>query len=243
MVFGGGFVGYRFVKGYVDAYTSDKPANLPILEHTEEELTAIKDRVKEFNRAIDSGEITENLVLTTNELNALISTQEELQDKILVAIQDGLLFGEVSIPMDGIPGGKGKYFNASATFDVSLNDGKLTVTLADATVKGEKVPEQIIKRIGRENLAKDIDKDPEVAEMLQRFETLTIEEDKIILTPRIANESATASSPAEAETTESASSQEGDVQAEIDDRAVHSDDDGNTDDRFELLEGNRSDPP
>ena len=92
--------------------------------------------------------------------------------------------GDVSIPTDFLPGGKGRYFNASATFDVSLENDVLVVTLAAADIQGTPVPQHVIDSLGQQNLAEDAQKDPEVAAMLRRFSSLQIDEDRIILTPR-----------------------------------------------------------
>ena len=182
-----GFTGYWFVKGQVNKYTADKPADLPIIEYSQVELAAIESRVEKFRETIEDGKTPDVLVLTADDLNALISKEDELKGRVHVAIQEGQVLGEVSIPTDFIPGGKGRYFNASATLNVSLDNGVLIVTLADATVNGERVPQEIIENIGKENLAEDIGKDPEVADILRRFDSLTIDEDKIILTPRRAS--------------------------------------------------------
>jgi hypothetical protein len=184
LVVGGGFAGYKFIQGQVDKYTSDKPADLPVIEYSEEQLAAIENRVESFKESMDQGKAPESLVLTTDELNALISRENDLIGKVYVTIQEGKISGEISIPTDFITGGKDRYFNASATFNVSFDHGVLIVTLADAIVKGKRVPQAIIEGIGKENLARDMYKDPEVAEMLRRFESLIIEEDKIILKPR-----------------------------------------------------------
>jgi len=218
LVVGVGLTGYWFVKGQVNEYTADKPADFPIIEYSEEEIAVILRRVEKFKETIENGETPEALVLTADELNALISLEDELRGKVYVAIQDGKVCGEVSIPTDFFPGGKGRYFNASATFNVSLDNGVLIVTLADATVKGEKVPQEIIEGIAKENLAKDIYKDPEVAETLRQFDSLTIEEGMIILTPRLASkdvEEAEAST-AEGVSTEEAQTETGDLIPQVD---------------------------
>ncbi|MFV2067843.1 MAG: hypothetical protein ACC645_12785 [Pirellulales bacterium] len=177
----GGFAGYWFFQGQVAKYTSDKPAEMPVIEYSEEELAAIESRVETFKEAIDKGETPEDLVLTAEELNALISKEDGLRGKVYVTIQEGQVSGEVSIPADFVPGGKGRYFNATATFNVSLDHGVLIVTLADASVKGKRVPQAFIDGMAGENLAKDIYKDPEMAETFRRFDRLTIEDDKIVL--------------------------------------------------------------
>ena len=182
----GGFAGYFFVKGQITKYTSATPANLPTVKYTEEELTALQARITTFKEAIEKGEQPEDLVLTVDDINALIAKEKELRGRVYVKIKNGQVAGEVSIPTDFVPGGKGRFFNASATFNVSMENGVLIVTLAAAEVKGKPVPQQIVEGIGRENLAKDIYKDPDVAETLRKFETLVIEKDRIVLKPRLA---------------------------------------------------------
>ena len=181
---GGGFTGYWFVKRQVSNFTSTEPVELPVVEYSEEELAEIESRVEEFKETVESGEVPGALVLTADDINALIARKEDLKGKLFVTVQDGQISGDVSIPTDFLPGGKGRYVNASATFNVSLDGGVLIVTLADATVRGEKVPQKIIEALAKENLAKDAYKDPKAAEILRRFDSLTIEDDKIILTPR-----------------------------------------------------------
>ena len=104
-----------------------------------------------------------------------------MKGKIHVRIENGLVAGDVSVPTDAIPGGKGRYFNGSATFDVSMDEGVLIVTLADADVNGQPVPAQVLEAMARENLAKDMYKDPEVAKALKRIDSVEVADDLIIL--------------------------------------------------------------
>jgi hypothetical protein len=190
VVVGGGLAGYWWVQGQVNRFTADAPADLPVVELSDDELAEIQARVDNFKETIEAGETPEDLVLTAEEINALISKDEDLRGKVYVAIDDGQVTGDVSIPTDFLPGGKGRYFNASATFDVSLENGVLIVTLNDAEVKGEKLPQQFIEAMSKENLAKDAYKDPEVASTLRRIESISIEGDKIVLKPRVTAEKA-----------------------------------------------------
>ena len=186
VVVGGGLGTYWWLQGQVTKYTADTAADLPVVELPEEELAEVQGRVDNFKETIEAGETPEDLVLTAEELNALITKEEKLRGKVYVTIEDGEVGGEVSIPADAFPGGKGRFFNASAKFDVSLENGVLIVTLADAEVKGQKLPQQFIDTMGKENLAKDMYKDPEMAKTLGRIESISIEHDKIVLKPRAA---------------------------------------------------------
>lgn len=121
------------------------------------------------------------LVLTAHEINALIASKPDLRGRVFVEINDGVVSGQVSFPTDVIPGASGRYFNADAEFDVSMQDGILVVRLTDAKVKGERIPQQLLDGFANENLAKDLYSDPENAEMLRKFESIEVVDDSIVL--------------------------------------------------------------
>lgn len=177
-----GWAGYSFYRAQLEKYTSPEPVALPVVEASDEEIAAIEKRVEDFQTQVDSGDAPEQLILTADDINALISKQEKLRGKVFVEIQAGELSAEVSFPMDGLPGGKGRYFNGSVSTDVTLKDGILIVTMAEASVNGNPVPEQIMQALRQENLAKDIYKDPKLAKKLGRFESIVIDDDRIVLT-------------------------------------------------------------
>jgi hypothetical protein len=125
--------------------------------------------------------VLSELVLTADDINALIATNPKLKGCVYVAIADDKISGEISVPIESfIPGSKGRYLNASATFDVSLDGGVLVVTLDSANVKGEPIPDAIMQALRKENLAKDLYKDKENVEIIRRFDSIRIEDDKII---------------------------------------------------------------
>ena len=148
---------YRVAAGQIEKYTSETPQEMPVVEYDEETLTALETRFDDFKAKLKSGEPTEDLVLTAEDINAMIAKKEDLKGKIFVKIEDGQLKGDVSMPLDNLPlgVGKGRYFNASAAFDVTMANGMLVVNLADAEVKGEQVPEEFLQGMRKENLAKD----------------------------------------------------------------------------------------
>ncbi len=121
------------------------------------------------------------LVLTAEEINALIAEEEAFRNRVYISIADGEITGQISVPTDKfLPGSKGRFLNASATFEVTLEDGVLIVTMNKAEVKGEQVPEAIMKEIRKENLAQELYKDKKNARMIARFESISVEEDKIV---------------------------------------------------------------
>ncbi len=183
----GGVGGYYFLKGQINAYTEETPAELPVVELSEEQVAEIQSRIEGLQDAVENDGETTELVLTADEINALIASNEEFKGKVFVRIEDGQIAGDVSIPTDFLPIGKGRYFNASASFEVSLENGVLVVKLKDATVKGQPLPKEVIDAIAAENLAKDLSQNPELAEKIKRFESIEVRDNKLILRPRKAD--------------------------------------------------------
>ncbi len=188
-----GYATFRVVRGQIDAYTSDKPVVIPVAEYSEEEIAAARKLIDDFKAALEKGESQDPLVLTADDINAMISSKKELAGRLFVKIEEGEISGEASFPVDAIPFLKGRYFNGSVSLKASLQDGVLVVTLDEATVNGKPVPEEVMKEIRQENLAKDALKDRDFADFLLKFESLSIEDDRIILTPakKSSEESAT----------------------------------------------------
>lgn len=183
LAIGAGIWGYRFLKGEVQSYTAEEPAEIPVVEAAPEQLAELQAQIEQLQKAVESGEPAEanEIVLTADQINALIASEEDLKGKVFIRIEEGEISGDVSIPADGFPFGEGRFFNASASFEVSYENGELVVTLKDATVKGEEIPEMISEALANENLAEDLNKDPEMVERLERFESIEVREDKLIL--------------------------------------------------------------
>lgn len=177
-----GFGGYWFISSQVAKYTSETPIDLPTVDYTEEELAKLDARVESFKEKLDAGETPdEDLVLTADDINALIGKNEDLRGKVYVKIENNQVEGDVSFPLDKLPMGKGRFFNGSATFDVSMEGGILIVTAEQAEVNGDPVPEEFMQGLRNENLAKDVYKDPDNAKFMRQFEDIRIEDNKFIL--------------------------------------------------------------
>ena len=134
----------------------------------------------------DTGDIRpepQQLILSAADLNALIARQPRLRNKLFVKIEDSVITGELSLPLDDfVPGGEGRFFNGSGTFDVSLEDGNLIVQLTDALVSGRPLPQVVMSGIRKQNLAVDLNRDARVSRVIHRFDRIEVEGDRVILT-------------------------------------------------------------
>ncbi len=96
------------------------------------------------------------------------------------------LKAQVSIPLDNLEVSplRGRFLNGEAELKASLSDGVLIVTLDSLEVNGKQLPQRFLEELRAQNLAKDAYKNPRNAEMIRRFESIQIQDGKIILRPR-----------------------------------------------------------
>jgi hypothetical protein len=183
----GAYMVYRKFNQLLEDYTATAPRELPKLEVDEEEREAVVDRFKAFRDAIKNGTATEPLVLTEDDLNALIEEVPELKGRVHFTVEGDKIKGQVSIPLSVFMDTnmtRGRYLNGEAEFEASLSDGVLVVRLDSLEVNGRRPPEEVMANLRQQNLAKDFYKDPDNAEMIRRFESLEIKDGKIIIKPR-----------------------------------------------------------
>jgi hypothetical protein len=180
------FVAYRAMTQYIEQYTSTTPVTLPKVDMPEEARQALKDRVEAFRKAVNAGTPSEPLVLTSDDLNVLISENEDLKGAIYVTVEGDEVKGKVSFPLDKLNIGmvRGRYLNGEADLKASLKDGVLIVTLDSIEVNGKRPPEEFLQGMRQQNLAKDAYKDQQTAEMMRKLESLEIKDGKIILKVR-----------------------------------------------------------
>jgi hypothetical protein len=180
----GGFGVYYFAKGQVQKYTAEGPRELPKVELPDAKLDELQQRLDTFEESAREAAQPKELVLTAEEINGLIQQNPELAGKVFVTISKGQISAELSFPADAVPGGSGRYFNGSVAVDVSFDDGVLIITPASAEVNGEAVPDTLMEPLRQQNLAKGLYEDVETAEMLRKFKSLIIDDNRIILSPR-----------------------------------------------------------
>ena len=170
-----------------DKYTDDAPIELPVSELTEEERTALIERVDEFAELLNNDEATEALILNQDDINGLIQFHPELErfkDKVYITLDGEDVHGQISVPLDEIPGFGGRYFNGSARFDVELENGVAKIFILDATLKGEPVPEEFMTEIRHQNMASDIQQDEDIREGMSKLERIEVTDGQVIVTPK-----------------------------------------------------------
>jgi len=184
----GSYVAYRYARHRIVAvYTTTAPLDLPQATLSPSELGDLDGRLAAFVHALRNKNPVEPLVLTGEELTALVARAPDFQKlgaRALFSVADGEVRSDLSVPLERL-GFPGRWFNGSAAFGVTLENGVLIVTLRSASVKGEPIPGWIVGRVADRNLAKDLYARPEIAGLIARLESIELSDGRITLVPRL----------------------------------------------------------
>jgi hypothetical protein len=177
------YLGYRAVTGAINEYTDTVPVKLPVVTRTDDEMKALHDKLKAFRVAMDSGKTSETLVLTADDINALIDEKEEFRGTAYVSIDGEKITGKISFPLSKtqLPLVSGRYLNGTATFRISIKDGTPILNADAIEVKGKPVPENAMQQLRDQNLMKDALNDPDARKFFKGVESLEVKDGKIII--------------------------------------------------------------
>jgi hypothetical protein len=170
----------------VQTYTDTNAVPIERVELPPAEWTNLQQRVETFGQALEKAGPPAELALSARELNALIANSpkyKELRDRVQVMITNGTVGGKISYPLQDIGPVKlqGRYLNGTATFTIGLQDGRLDVRVKEMEVKGEPVPAPFLRKLREANLAEQAQADPETTATLRKFESIQVQDGKVIL--------------------------------------------------------------
>src|ERR1041384_6457145 len=110
-----GFAGFYYVKHLINEYTDTKPISMPAVQLSDAEVKILRERVDTFDKAVKAGKHVEPLILTADEINALIAKNNKSASPILLYFNfnEDRVQAQLSLPLDGIGIGmlRGRYFN------------------------------------------------------------------------------------------------------------------------------------
>ncbi len=184
-----GLLGLYQLRRMLDRYTETQPMPLPAVEVAPEKLQQIQRRVEAFRDDLRAGRYPPPLALTSEEINALISHDPELQSlsgKVFVVLEGDRLLAQISLPLQelGLPRFKGRYLNGKGDFSLALNKGTLDIHALDLTVKGQPVPPTYMNAIRKHNLADTANENARASVGLNLLQSIEIRDSKVILVPK-----------------------------------------------------------
>jgi hypothetical protein len=189
IVLGASLVGLHYVKKMVNRFTDTKPMELPTLQMSKAEIDQVKQRFEAFEQEVREQRATKPLVLTADDINALIASGSEpqaLKGKLYVSLEGDQVRGEVSVPLQevGLSMFRGRYLNGSATFNLGFRDSVLIVTPRTLIVKGNPVPEVYMQEIRKQNFATSLTNEPAAVAVLKGLQDIQVKEGKVVIVPR-----------------------------------------------------------
>jgi hypothetical protein len=186
-----GYAGYRYVRHVIYAYTDTQPLEMPTVQMSGTEITNLQKRVKIFDTAIKADKPAEPLILTADEINALIAENTQSNSAspvhLYFSFNDDHVQAKLSMPTDGfgLRMLKGRYFNGSGEFAMSLHNGKLVLTIQSLSVKGKPLPDQFMQSLRAENFADSWTNDPDFNQGVAKLQEMKIENGKLIVIPKM----------------------------------------------------------
>jgi hypothetical protein len=118
---------------------AEAPAPVPEFNGSAQQIQLVQERWQDFEqktRAVQSAEIE----LSTDDINALIATNEDVRRKVFVSIDGNLLRLQVSVPIGEFFGRPGYFFNGDVIIELEGAQSLDGPRFSRITVNGEQVP-------------------------------------------------------------------------------------------------------
>lgn len=166
-------------------YTAPQSQPLPMLPVTDFNFPVFHTRWTAFQEAVANGTAAEPFQASAAEVNLLIAQNPGLKDRVRMIITNNQVFGQFTFPLDQAKQRElqGRYVNGLARLNLDFEDGWLTVSVAELKANGKHIPRWILKRIQRENLAKNLDQNQEAIAFLHQLHSIEVQDDQIVLKP------------------------------------------------------------
>jgi hypothetical protein len=194
----GGFFAIRYgidkIVEVVLAYTETEPMPLPPSTMSPEDYGKLERRVADFPAAMREATQPVKLVLSSDDLNALIANHPDwsyVEGKLHVTLDGSDVRGDVSLPLDdfvdNLPGFsrlKGRYLNGTATLKVVLVESILVVKLVALEAKGQSPSPEVMAELQRHNLVQDATHDRKIRELIDQLESIVVADGVLTITSK-----------------------------------------------------------
>ena len=189
LILGALTAGLHVVKKAVNQWTDSQPMEVPTEQMPQAEMDKLKQRFDAFEEAVRAQRPTEPLILTADEINALIGSvphKKRLEGKFHVSLEGDQIKGEMCVPLAevGLTMFRGRYLNGSGTFSLAFSNGVLFVAPQAIIVKGKSLPEAYMKTLRRGNVAAGLTNAPATAAVLRGLEDIQVKEGKLVVVPK-----------------------------------------------------------
>lgn len=122
---------------------ADAPGQIPQFTASDQQTQAVYERCEDFEQKARAGQPAE-LELTADDINTLISTNQDLRGKAFVSIEGDQLRCQASVPLEELIGRPGYYFTGDITVALKGAEAVENPQLRGITVNGQPVPADLL---------------------------------------------------------------------------------------------------
>ena len=172
----GAYVTYRSLLAGIERYTDISPDSLPEVTLSPGNRKNLYGRMAAFRTALENRRPAAPLTLTADELNALVAVAPGLSGKVRTEIEGDKVRAQFCLPLEdlGFPQMHGRFLNGTSLLNLSIVDGELVVSPQNIEVRTGQLPEAVMARLRKANLARLAFRDKRVANSLRRLSSVEV---------------------------------------------------------------------
>jgi hypothetical protein len=163
--------------GFYWRWIAEAPTPVPEFNASDQQIQLVLERWQDFEQKTRAGQAAE-IELSADDINALIATTEGVRGKVFVSIDGAQLRLQASLPIGGVLGRPGYYFNGDVIIELNGAQSLDSPQFSRITINGEQVPTDFLNWKYRSRHLREY-----LAEQRNAYEigTIEIRDGKIIL--------------------------------------------------------------
>lgn len=118
---------------------AEAPTAVPGFNASNQQIQLIQERWQDFEQKTRAGQPAE-IELSADDINALIATSDDVRGKVFASIDGDQLRLQASLPIGGVLGRPGYYFNGDVIIELKGAQSLDSPRLSRITINGEQVP-------------------------------------------------------------------------------------------------------
>ena len=118
---------------------AEAPTAVPGFNASNQQIQLVQERWQDFEQKTRAGQPAE-IELSADDINALIATSDEVRGKVFASIDGNQLRLLASLPIGGVLGRPGYYFNGDVIIELKGAQSLDSPRLSRITINGEQVP-------------------------------------------------------------------------------------------------------
>ncbi len=174
-----------YLNSLVTKYTETQPRTLITVDASPAAQEQLKARWLAFQQSVNSGRRARSFKLSAEDLNVFLANIPKLTNFLRLRIEGDKLLGDFTVPLDQTRQAKlkGRHLNGVVTFNLKFENGFLDLTVADLEANGKPAPRWILARMQKENFLRDLERNRDVMDLLQRIDTVQVTDGFVVVTP------------------------------------------------------------